>query len=221
MSGSINWKALSVGALLVLFSFFTAANFVPKDQRVESEFWPDNGLRLGLDLRGGIHWVVGVELDDAIERELEFVRKNVEDQLEEDEIALTSSTVENQTLRFVLSERLMALSDDGIACGTSEPDVQCPFFPNAATNPMTTLRNQTETPSRAMLRPTASASMLVATESVTSIHPRVGSAIGRSSFPLHASRSILPPPIKRVVPSRRQRRPCNRDADCPGFSFPD
>jgi preprotein translocase subunit SecD len=103
VSGSINWKALSVGALLVLFSFFTAANFVPKDQRVESEFWPDNGLRLGLDLRGGIHWVVGVELDDAIERELEFVRKNVEDQLEEDEIALTSSTVEDQTLRFVLA----------------------------------------------------------------------------------------------------------------------
>ena len=68
MSPSIRWKALGVGALVLLFGFLTAANFVPKAQRVESALWPDDGLRLGLDLRGGIHWVVGVELDDAVER---------------------------------------------------------------------------------------------------------------------------------------------------------
>ena len=103
MSGSISWKALSVGALLILFGFLTAANFVPKDERVESSFWPDEGLRLGLDLRGGIHWVVGVELDDAIERELEFVRKTLEERLGDDGIELASTRVFDQELQLTLS----------------------------------------------------------------------------------------------------------------------
>lgn len=102
MSGSIRWKALSVAALIVLFGFLTAANFVAKDKRVESELWPDDGLRLGLDLRGGIHWVVGVELDNAIIRELEFVRKTIEEQLDDDGIVLAASTIENLELRLTL-----------------------------------------------------------------------------------------------------------------------
>jgi len=101
--GSINWKALGVGVLLLIFGFLTVSNFVPKEQRVESGFWPDDGLRLGLDLRGGIHWVVGVELDDAVERELEFVRKTVEEQLEEDGVGLASSHVADLELRFTLA----------------------------------------------------------------------------------------------------------------------
>jgi len=68
--------------LLLLFGFLTAANFVSKEERLKSGLWPDDGLRLGLDLRGGIHWVVGVRLDEAIVRELEFVRKSIEEQLE-------------------------------------------------------------------------------------------------------------------------------------------
>jgi preprotein translocase subunit SecD len=104
VSSSIRWKTLSVAALVVLFGFLTAANFVPKEQRVESELWPDNGLRLGLDLRGGIHWVVGVELDNAITRELEFVRKTIEEDLEDDGITLALSTVEDLELRITLAD---------------------------------------------------------------------------------------------------------------------
>ena len=88
MDGSTRLRALGITALLLLFSFITAANFVPKAERVESGIWPDDGLRLGLDLRGGIHWVLGVELEEAITRELEFVRKSIEERLKEKEIVL-------------------------------------------------------------------------------------------------------------------------------------
>ena len=104
MSSSVRWRAASVAVLLLVFGFVTAANFVPKDQRVESGFWPDDGLRLGLDLRGGIHWVVGVELDNAVIRELEFVRKTIEEQLEDDEISLAESKVEDLELRMTLMD---------------------------------------------------------------------------------------------------------------------
>ena len=101
--GGVGFKAASVAVLLVLFSFLTAANFVPKEERVESSFWPDEGLRMGLDLRGGIHWVVGVELNDAIVRELEFVRKSIQDRLSKDNVNLASSVVEGQELVLVLA----------------------------------------------------------------------------------------------------------------------
>jgi preprotein translocase subunit SecD len=93
-----------VGALLVLFVFLTLANFVPKEQRLQSSLWPDDGLRLGLDLRGGIHWVVGVRLDDAIERELDFLRKSLIETLQEDGVTLEASRVEDQTLTLELRD---------------------------------------------------------------------------------------------------------------------
>ncbi len=93
MSGSNRWRILGIAVLLVLFSFLAAANFVPKADRVASSFWPNDGLRLGLDLRGGIHWVVGVELDNAINQELEFVRKTIDERLADEELELASSKV--------------------------------------------------------------------------------------------------------------------------------
>ena len=103
MDGSTRIKALSIAALLVFFTFLTVANFVPKAERVESNFWPDDGLRLGLDLRGGIHWVLGVELDEAITRELEFVRKSIEERLKDKNITLASTAIEGDQLVLVLA----------------------------------------------------------------------------------------------------------------------
>ena len=117
MSGSIKGRALGVAALVLLFGFMAVANFIPKEERLASRFWPDEGLRLGLDLRGGIHWVVGVDLAEAIERELEFVRKTIEEQLDEKGIRLASSGVEHQELRLVLADSadrptVVKLADD-------------------------------------------------------------------------------------------------------------
>jgi len=84
VSVSLRWRLGSVIALVVLFSYLTIANFFPKEQRVETAWLPDDGLRLGLDLRGGIHWVVGVELESAIQHELEFLRENLREAFEEE-----------------------------------------------------------------------------------------------------------------------------------------
>ncbi|MFO0687338.1 MAG: protein translocase subunit SecD [Myxococcota bacterium] len=80
MSGNA-WKSVLIAGLFAFSAFLTAANFVPKADRVASSVWPDEGLRMGLDLRGGIHWVVGVDLGEAVHRELEFVRKSFQERL--------------------------------------------------------------------------------------------------------------------------------------------
>ncbi len=98
MSAIPRWRVGSVLALVLFFGYLTAANFVPKDVRVQSPLLPDNGLRWGLDLRGGIHWVVGVTLEEAEARELDFVRSNIADQLEEENVRPLRLVVENGAL---------------------------------------------------------------------------------------------------------------------------
>ena len=84
MSRGLGARVGAIAALVLLFGFYAVANFIPDEVRLESPLLPDEGLRLGLDLQGGIHWVLGVQLDAAVEHELEFLRGNLEDALEEE-----------------------------------------------------------------------------------------------------------------------------------------
>lgn len=79
MTAGLKWRLGAISLLVAVFGFLTFSNFVDKQTRIDSPVWPDDGLRWGLDLQGGIHWVVGVDLDEAITHELEFHRGNIED----------------------------------------------------------------------------------------------------------------------------------------------
>jgi len=98
VSGNLRWRLGSVIALVVLFAYLTIANFVPKERRVESGLWPDDGLRLGLDLQGGIHWVVGVDLDSALQHELEYVRETLRDALEGEDVTPALLVIREEAL---------------------------------------------------------------------------------------------------------------------------
>jgi preprotein translocase subunit SecD len=82
---SLRLRLASVGAVLAIFAFVVGAGFVPQETRVASPLLPDQGLRLGLDLRGGIHWVIGVALGASEQRELEFQRDQLARHLEEEQ----------------------------------------------------------------------------------------------------------------------------------------
>ena len=91
---SLNVRIVLIGALVLLFAIISGSNFYDKDQRVQSALLVDDGLRLGLDLQGGIHWVVGVELDVALKHELEYQRDSIVGFLEDDDITPTFSRVD-------------------------------------------------------------------------------------------------------------------------------
>ncbi|MBW2286503.1 MAG: protein translocase subunit SecD [Deltaproteobacteria bacterium] len=97
MSG-FRFRVIAVAALVALFAFFSLANFVPEERRIESPLLPDSGLRLGLDLQGGIHWVLGVKLEAAIDHELEFLAGSLTDAAERDGFEFSDVDAENQQL---------------------------------------------------------------------------------------------------------------------------
>jgi len=95
---SLNVRIVLIGGLVLLFSFITFSNFVSKEDRVASSIFPDDGLRLGLDLQGGIHWVVGVELEVALKHELEYQRDSIVSFLETEGVVPTSARIDEGRL---------------------------------------------------------------------------------------------------------------------------
>ncbi len=75
--------------LVVLGTVFAAyPSFFSDEQRRASPWIPDSGITLGLDLQGGIHWVLSIDTEKAIEQELERVRKVLTEQAQEQGFAV-------------------------------------------------------------------------------------------------------------------------------------
>lgn len=106
---SLRWRATLVGAFCLVMLWFALANFVDPTRRTESALLPDAGMRLGLDLRGGIHWVLGPRLEAAVEKELGHLRDVIAHQLEEQKISPARLGVEGS--RLVIE----AASDEDLA----------------------------------------------------------------------------------------------------------
>jgi preprotein translocase subunit SecD len=93
------WRAAGALLTVIYFAFLTLANLAPEATRVASPLLPDKGLRLGLDLQGGIHWVLGVKLEEAEAQELGFLADNLREVGGKDgEFHVESSAIENGKL---------------------------------------------------------------------------------------------------------------------------
>src|SRR5262249_22947148 len=95
---SLRWRIVAILATLLLFAWYTAANFVPAAVRKESRWLPSQAIRLGLDLQGGIHWVLGPDLDVAIEHELDVLRGSLHEGLAEKNVTPTKLSVDGTRL---------------------------------------------------------------------------------------------------------------------------
>ena len=96
---SFRWRAIWVTATVLLFGYYAVANYASEETRIESPWVPDNALRLGLDLRGGIHWVIGVKLGATEDHELGFLKGLLEDELERTEVVVGKIDVTDQKLQ--------------------------------------------------------------------------------------------------------------------------
>jgi protein-export membrane protein SecD len=83
---SLRTKWIWLGVLTLLSLWISAANFVSEEKREASAFWLDEVMRLGLDLQGGIHIVIGPDLDVAIQQELGAIQGQLSNRFADDKI---------------------------------------------------------------------------------------------------------------------------------------
>ncbi len=85
MSGSIKWRGLFVLICLVFALVSLAPTFFNKSLPA---WWTDtfSPIQKGLDLQGGIHLVLGVVVEKAVESHLDGIADQIEDQMREKDI---------------------------------------------------------------------------------------------------------------------------------------
>ncbi|MFZ5766104.1 MAG: protein translocase subunit SecD [Thermodesulfobacteriota bacterium] len=103
MNTSIKWKFL----LLLVLIAFSGLTLLPTFYGNMPEWWKKyvsaEGLNLGLDLQGGMHLVLKVDLDKAMENSLDFAAQDLKNSLKDQRISVvqTPSTDKNEVV-FIL-----------------------------------------------------------------------------------------------------------------------
>jgi preprotein translocase subunit SecD len=95
---NLQWKVLAVVAVGVLFSALGIYPIVAARYGVHSPgFLMDKALKLGLDLKGGVHLVLRVETDDALKGETDIEMERLREELSNRKINVTGATALSPT----------------------------------------------------------------------------------------------------------------------------
>src|SRR5262252_4634980 len=88
---NLRWKALTILAVFVIFSAVGVYPILAARSGVNSPSWlMDKQLKLGLDLKGGVHLELRVQTDDALRLETETEMERLREELQSKNITFTN-----------------------------------------------------------------------------------------------------------------------------------
>ena len=97
---SLRTRIIALAALTLWLGWFVFGSFFPDEQRKAAWWLPANAIRLGLDLRGGVHIVIGPDLGVAAEHELSAIQDGLERGLEKEKVTGVHFVRSGGTLRI-------------------------------------------------------------------------------------------------------------------------
>jgi len=97
---SLKWRAVLVAVFAVLGVLFLVPTFLGPEASLPG-FLPTERLHLGLDLQGGMHLVLEVEAEKAVENSLERVAGEIRDDLRDERVRTRSVEVRSGQIRIV------------------------------------------------------------------------------------------------------------------------
>jgi SecD/SecF fusion protein len=92
MNKSLRWKFLLLFSLIAFAGLTMLPTFYGNMPDWWKKYVSPEGLRLGLDLQGGMHLVLKVDLDKAIENSLDFAAQDLKNNLKEQRISMVQTT---------------------------------------------------------------------------------------------------------------------------------
>ncbi len=98
MNKNIRWKLITIVAVLVIFAGVGVYPIVASQYGIKSPSWLiQKQLKLGLDLKGGVHLVLRVQTDDALRIQTEQEMERLREALRTRNIPVTSITMPSIT----------------------------------------------------------------------------------------------------------------------------
>ncbi len=119
MKGSLRWRiglTLFVALLAIIYVLPTLPGV---KESALGRFLPDEKINLGLDLQGGIHLTLGVDIDKAMENKLAQLGADIRSMAREEKVAVTRPEVRGEDIIFTLlkvdqKERMDKLLEDDL-----------------------------------------------------------------------------------------------------------
>ncbi len=92
----VGWRIAVVAVVTLIAIIWSVPNFVDTSKI----WWPTNNkMVMGLDIQGGLHLVLRVDVDGALKQETTRIAGTIRDELTKDKIPFTSSTANTDTAR--------------------------------------------------------------------------------------------------------------------------
>lgn len=104
MSLNLRWRLALIGVVAVLCAFYVLPSVEAVRNSALGHFLPDRQVHLGLDLKGGIHLTLGVEVDKALGNSLSQAGQDLKYMAQEKEMPIIrQNLIEGKRLEFVLA----------------------------------------------------------------------------------------------------------------------
>ncbi len=98
MNSNLQWKAITIVAVLVIFSAVGVYPIVAQHYGIHEPSWlMEKQLKLGLDLKGGVHLVLRVQTDDALRLESEQEMERLREELSTAGVSAANLTLVSST----------------------------------------------------------------------------------------------------------------------------
>ena len=98
MSSNVRWKFITIMAVFVIFAAVGVYPILAGRYHLPAPSWlMDRQLRLGLDLKGGVHLVLRVQTDDALRGETQTEMERLREELQNRRIAFSTMTLVSPT----------------------------------------------------------------------------------------------------------------------------
>src|SRR2546422_7973290 len=95
---NLRWKIITIVSILIIFTVVGVYPILAAWKHLPSPGWlKEKQLKLGLDLKGGVHLVLRVQTDDALRLETETESERLREELKTRNIPFTSITAVSPT----------------------------------------------------------------------------------------------------------------------------
>ncbi|QAZ67670.1 protein translocase subunit SecD [Solidesulfovibrio carbinolicus] len=105
MTGNLRWRLAVISLVAFLGLIYMLPSLGSVKQSFLGKFLPDDVVSLGLDLKGGIHLTLGVDVDKALANSLAQMGRDVRDQVKDEGIVIQrpGTSPDGKRLEFVLA----------------------------------------------------------------------------------------------------------------------
>ncbi len=99
---SLRGRVILVSIVALLAVALSYPSFFTEQQRLDSDWIADQALNLGLDLQGGIHWLLRIDAEKALRDELVTIESRLRDSAQSDGVAFTSIELDQENVRVLV-----------------------------------------------------------------------------------------------------------------------